>query len=180
MSLQQIADPATAALADRDASSHKSYAALASSSGIPKSTLWHRANGRRPGKAKAASQQYLTPQEEKGLVDYLLRAYRNGYPLPVKAVRALAHVIARQRHQWPSSGRGDNARPPSKNWPQAFQKRHPDLKSMRIKALDADRHDHHIYSKVEEWFKVIGEQLRNPDILPENVYNMDETGVLLL
>lgn len=32
---------------------------------------------------------------------------------------------------------------------------------------------------MEDWFKLIGEQLRNPDILPENVYNMDETGVLL-
>jgi hypothetical protein len=32
---------------------------------------------------------------------------------------------------------------------------------------------------VEDWFKLMGEQLRNPDILSENMYNMDETGVLL-
>jgi hypothetical protein len=48
------------------------------------------------GKIKAASQQYLAPQEEKALVDYLRQGCNNGYPLPIKFVGALAHVIARQ------------------------------------------------------------------------------------
>jgi hypothetical protein len=30
-----------------------------------------------------------------------------------------------------------------------------------------------------EWFEVIGKVLQDPAILPENVYNMDETGVML-
>jgi hypothetical protein len=30
-----------------------------------------------------------------------------------------------------------------------------------------------------EWFKVIVKVLQDPAILPENVYNMDETGVML-
>jgi hypothetical protein len=176
-----VIDTGVSCYANRDASSNKSYSALAASSGIPKSTLWHHAHGRRSWKAKAASQQYLTPtpQEEKALVEYLLQACRNGYPLPVKAVRTLAYVIARQRRQRSSPGQVDDVRPPNPNWPQAFLKRHPELKSTRIKALDANRHDHHIYHKVEEWFRLMGEQLGNPDILPENMYNMDETGVLL-
>jgi hypothetical protein len=29
------------------------------------------------------------------------------------------------------------------------------------------------------WFEVIGKELRHPAIVPENVYNMDETGVML-
>jgi len=36
-----------------------------------------------------------------------------------------------------------------------------------------------IYDKIIYWFKVVGELLRDPAILPENVYNMDETGVVL-
>ncbi|KAF2179582.1 DDE-domain-containing protein [Zopfia rhizophila CBS 207.26] len=59
-----------------------------------------------------------------------------------------------------------------------FYKRPPEIKR-RMKALDWNRHDRHIYHKVVEWFEVIGEQLSDPAILPENVYNMDETGVLL-
>jgi hypothetical protein len=34
----------------------------------------------------AESQQYLTPQEEKSLVEYLPQLCKNGYLLPVKAV----------------------------------------------------------------------------------------------
>jgi hypothetical protein len=33
-----------------------------------------------------------------------------------------------------------------------------------------------IYDKAVEWFEVIGRLLVDPAILPENVYNMDETG----
>jgi hypothetical protein len=42
-----------------------------------------------------------------------------------------------------------------------------------------DRHDHTIYPKVTEWFSIISEELARPNVLAENVYNMDETGVLL-
>jgi hypothetical protein len=46
---------------------------------------------------KAINQQYLTPQEEKALVAYLLRWAGDGRPWPVKAVRLLALVIRRHR-----------------------------------------------------------------------------------
>lgn len=32
---------------------------------------------------------------------------------------------------------------------------------------------------ITHWFEVIGKELRHPAIVPENVYNMDETGVML-
>jgi hypothetical protein len=50
---------------------------------------------------------------------------------------------------------------------------------MRVKALDWERHEHNIYEKVVDWFRVIGKKLANPLILTENTYNIDETGVLL-
>ena len=70
-------------------------------------------------------------------------------------------------------------RPPGKNWSQGLRKRHRELKAKRTKAIDWNRYDHNIYDKVAVWFTAIGEELRRPDILPENVYNMDETGVML-
>jgi len=42
-----------------------------------------------------------------------------------------------------------------------------------------ERHENSIYDKIIHWFEVIGEVLADPAILPENVYNMDETGVML-
>jgi hypothetical protein len=51
---------------------------------------------------------------------------------------------------------------------------------MRMKAIDWDRHDRYIYNKAIDWFAVIGKELASPVVLPENTYNMDETGVLLI
>jgi len=45
--------------------------------------------------------------------------------------------------------------------------------------LDWARHVHNIHDKVSQWFTVIGMEINNPAILPENVYNLDEAGVLL-
>jgi len=42
-----------------------------------------------------------------------------------------------------------------------------------------ERHENNIYDKITHWFEVIGKVLEDPAILPENIYNMDETGVML-
>jgi hypothetical protein len=73
----------------------------------------------------------------------------------------------------------DGVRPPGKNWPQGFYKHHPELKARRVKALDWARHNHNIHDKVMHWFSIIGKELHDPAIVPENIYNMEETGVLL-
>ncbi|KAH9867423.1 hypothetical protein IAQ61_008016 [Plenodomus lingam] len=69
------------------------------------------------------------------------------------------------------------SKPPGKNWPQLFYKRYPELKPSKASALDWNRYD--IFDKVIHWFEVIGEVLQDPAVLQENVYNMDETGVML-
>jgi DDE superfamily endonuclease len=145
-----------------------------------RSTLWRRAHGKPSRLDKAAKQQYLTPAEENAPLDYVLRMSERGYPLLVKFLRSLALVIARQRSSVFRTTAVDNGiRPPGKNWPQGFYKRHPELKARRVKALDWARHDHNIHDKVMHWFSIIGKELHDPAIVPENVYNMDETGVLL-
>ena len=143
-----------------------------------KSTLWRHARGRPTRRDKAASQQYLTPREEKALLEYVLRMDERGYPLPVKFLGSIAHVIKRQRSsafQVPAVD--DGIRPPGKNWSLDFRKRHQELRARKVRPLDWARHD--IYDKVVEWFTMIGKELSNPVMVPENVYNMDETGVLL-
>jgi hypothetical protein len=42
-----------------------------------------------------------------------------------------------------------------------------------------ERHENNIYDKITHWFEVIKEVLQDPAIPPQNVYNMDETGVML-
>ena len=182
-------DSASVALSEGlDPSEAYSYVALSRSSKIPYTTLWHRAHGRpslqdrnsenanKPG-TDAADEN---PAEEQSLVKYLLRMSRNGFPIPVKYLRSLAFVIACQRSSiFQAPAASETIRPPGKNWPQAFYKRHPALKPKRVKALDWNRHDQNIHEKVSQWFDIIGTELDRADILPENVYNMDETGVML-
>ncbi|KAJ5745113.1 hypothetical protein N7520_010295 [Penicillium odoratum] len=157
-----------------------SFAGRSRSTGIPASTLWRRANNKPSIVDKAANQQYLTPQEEQALVEYVLRLADNGYPLPVKFLRSLALIIVRQRSSnFQITDPGLELRLPGKNWPQGFYQRHPRLKARRLRAIDWKRDGRQIEDKVRHWFAIIGRELAEPAILPENVYNMDETGVLL-
>lgn len=121
-------------------------------------------------KDKARCQQYLTIEEEAALVSFLLLMADLGTPVQVKFIPSLALVLARERGV---------TEPPNHNWPRALERRHPEVKARRIKAIDRKRHDTHIYTKIVEWFEVISTVLLDPAVRPENVYNMDETDVML-
>lgn len=119
--------------------------------------------GRRSKEQKAQNQQYLTPSEEKALLEFLLQMSDLGSPVQIKFLSSLAFSITRQRSMT------DRAiKPPGKNWAQAFEKRHPLLKSRRVRAIDWNRHENNIYKKITHWFEVIGKVLQDPAILPEN------------
>jgi hypothetical protein len=95
-------------------------------------------------------------------------------PVQIKFLPSLAFSIARQR-----STTNKAIKPPGKNWAQGFERRHPALKSRRVRAIDWKQHENNIYDKITHWFEVIGKVLQDPAIVLENVYNMDETGVML-
>jgi hypothetical protein len=65
-----------------------------------------------------------------------------GYFVSVKFLRYLAQWIVRQRSstfQIPAID--DGVRPPNKNWPQDFYKRHTELKPRTLKPLEWERHN---------------------------------------
>ena len=118
--------------------------------------------------------QYLTPSEEEGLEDYLLETHKRGFRVPKKLLPYLAFTIIRRRSSTIQTLLSDTMlKPPGEDWSNAFLKRHPKLIGKRNKPLEWARFD--IYDKVVEWFEVIERLLQDPAILPENVYNMDET-----
>lgn len=91
--------------------------------GVPLSTLYHCEHGRPLRKKKKEGQQYLTVPEEKVLEMFLKLMSDFGYPVQIKFLPSFAYSIARQ-----CSITDKSIKPPSKNWAQAFQKRHPGLK----------------------------------------------------
>ncbi|RII24871.1 hypothetical protein CUC08_Gglean005686 [Alternaria sp. MG1] len=168
-------DPASRALVQTlPAGVRDTYAARSEHSNVPVSTLIHRRNGRRSREEQAQRQQYLSREEEKALVQFLLLMSNLGHPVRIKFIRLLAYSIARQR-----STKTQPIKPPGKNWPKAFAERHPELQARKVKSIDWKRHENNVYGKIVEWFDIIGQVLQDPAVLPENVYNMDETGVML-
>ncbi|KAF2177634.1 hypothetical protein K469DRAFT_602423 [Zopfia rhizophila CBS 207.26] len=162
-------DPASIALSEgREPNEPRTYTALSERHNVSHTTLWNRAHGLPSIREKAESQQYLTPTEEKALARYLIQMSDIGYPVLMKCIRSLAFIIARQR-----SATAVTIKPLDKNWPKAFEKRHPELHSRK------SRYDNNIYDKITHWFEVIGKELQDPAIQTKNVYNMDETGVML-
>ena len=91
-----------------------------------------------------------------------------GSPVRIKFIRSLAFSITRQRSMTNTA-----IKPSGKNWAQDFEKRHPALKSRRVRAINWKRHENNIYNKITHWFEGIGEVLQDLAILLENVYNMD-------
>ena len=123
-----------------------SFRTLADYGDVPRTTLQHRARGRRSLEEKAQSQNYLYPYEEKALVKFFVQQDALGRPVQVKYIRPIAFSLALRRHlpDRPS-------KPPGKNWPQLFYNRHADvLKASKSGTLDWNRFD--IHEKATQWF----------------------------
>lgn len=97
-----------------------------------------------------------------------------GTPVRIKYIPAIAFSATRHR-----SEADRPVKPPGPTWAKALENRNPELRARRVKALNWNRHERNIYEKVEHWFAEIEKVLKDPAILSENVYNMDETGVML-
>jgi hypothetical protein len=74
-----------------------SFRAFADHSGVPCSTLYHRARGRQSIQAKAQSQQYLAPFEEKAVVQFILQMAELGTPVRIKYIPSIAFTATRHR-----------------------------------------------------------------------------------
>jgi hypothetical protein len=89
----------------------RTWAALSERGDVALTTVYYRAHGRPSMKEKAQGQQYLTPEEEKALVSFLLLMSDLGHPVRIKYIPSLAFSVARQR----SLTTDDLVKPPNKN-----------------------------------------------------------------
>lgn len=97
-----------------------------------------------------------------------------GYPVRMKHVPDIAFRATQHR-----SASERPPKPPGKNWAKSFEGRHPELQARRVMSMDWKRHDKNIYEKTVYWFQVIEKVLKDPAVRAENVYNFDETGIML-
>jgi hypothetical protein len=74
-----------------------SYRALADYSDVPRSTLHHRARGRRLKEAKDQDQRYLKPYEEDVVVKFLVQIANLRQLIQMKFIPSIAFNATRQR-----------------------------------------------------------------------------------
>jgi hypothetical protein len=72
-----------------------SYRALADHSDVPRSTLHHRARGRRSKEAKDQDQRYLKPYEEDVVVKFLVQMSNLRQPIRMKFIPSIAFSVTR-------------------------------------------------------------------------------------
>ncbi len=90
-----MSDRASIALAEASLPGEpQTYDARSKRSGVPLSTLYHRAHGRCSKEQKAESQQYLTASEEKALETFLKLMSDFGNPVQIHSLKQIARKWA--------------------------------------------------------------------------------------
>jgi hypothetical protein len=108
----------------------------------------------------------LNPQQELGLVEYIIGLSERGLAPTREMVQNFATTLAGKH-----VGRG---------WVRRFVKRHNvDLLSRYTSAMDKDRHMANSEKKYQLYFDLLHSKIKEYGILPSNMYNMDEKGFLI-
>ena len=97
---------------------------------------------------------------------------RRGAALTISMLRDMASLLLQSR------GSSSSSTPPTvgKNWPAEFIKRHPGLKTRFSRRYDYKRATNEDPAIIVEWFKLVGKTMRENGILPDDIYNFDESG----
>jgi len=100
------------------------------------------------------SQQLLTSAEEKALADRVRQMTVTGHPPPQNLIREIAHEL----RQYRLIGINDDGiqhveyEPISHEWVKRFIKRHPQLKTVYSKTIEASRVKDVTYEAVEKFY----------------------------
>ena len=66
--------------------------------------------------------------------------------------------------------------PIGQHWPKRFLGRHPDLESVYARRIEAACMKESTPEAIKEWFDTFEKVMRDYNVRPENIYNMDEMG----
>lgn len=148
----------------------QSYVTVAATHNVSKSTLQRLVNGGVSMSAFNAGKQRLTPAEERVVVDFCLESADRGFPLTHENVYKAADNILTARLGLEHDSLGQN-------WVDTFLNRHHnELQTHWSKPLDTQRGRALNPTNVGLWFDLIKDNIVDKNILPQNVYGMDESG----
>ena len=111
------------------------------------------------------NEQLLTAAQEEILVKWIKVQGRRGIPLTYATVALYVGEISGQQV--------------GVSWPKRFLRRHPDLKIKKTQGLETARAKALNQFVVGDFFNMLDKLIKEYNIAPENLYNMDEKGVQL-
>ncbi|EED13536.1 pogo transposable element, putative [Talaromyces stipitatus ATCC 10500] len=133
---------------------------------IPRTTLQDRLNGIQQRSLVRANSHKLTQYEEESLVKWVLDLDRRGLPPRHSLVREMANYILSQ-HGKPQVG---------KNWITKLIKRRPEIDSKFARKYNYERAKCEDPKIIQEHFDRVQAAISEYGILPEDIFNFDETG----
>jgi len=130
---------------------------------LPYHTVRNRLQGKHiPPQQAHVSQQLLSPEAEKVLVDWIIFLSDIGHPLSKRTIRKKAEALCGKK--------------PSKSWIIYFLRRHPEIRLGKPSGLDPKRAQAFNKPTVHKHFDLLLEIIRKYEIPIQNIYNMDEKG----
>ena len=148
-----------------DGNPNFSFRKAASIYNVPRSTLSNRMKGVHTHVEAHVSQQKLSPAEEDVLVEWAKVLGRRGVPLTYSTLTTYASEISGKQI--------------GECWPKRFLARHPELKLKMTTSLEKCRAKALNQTAVEGFYDILEGVVKEFDIKPENMWNMDEKGVQL-
>jgi hypothetical protein len=136
---------------------------------VPESTLRSRLHGVTHRLDIRANSYKLTPTEEETLLQWILSMDRRGAPPRHAAVRDMANILLQQRGSTPPQTVG-------KNWVSNYVKRHSEIKTRFSRRYDHQRALCEDPKIIQAWFDCVQRSTIQYGILPDDIYNFDETG----
>ena len=136
---------------------------------IPRSTLSDRLRGIPSRHEAQRKHRAISPAVERSLIRWVDDMDASGFPPRLNLFKATAARLVSE----------DEGPPLGSTWLRGFLNRHPELSSKFASGLNRQ---HALSSKpgpIKDYFQKLQMPLRKHNFLPNNIYNMDEKGVLL-
>ncbi|EED21582.1 conserved hypothetical protein [Talaromyces stipitatus ATCC 10500] len=132
----------------------------------PRATLQDRLNGTQQRSQVRANSHKLTQCEEESLVKWILDLDKRGLPPRHSLVREMAGYLLSQRGN----------QQVGENWVYNLVKRRPEIESNFSRKYNYERAKCEDPKIIQEYFDRVREVISDYGILPEDIYNFDETG----
>jgi 4-hydroxybenzoate polyprenyltransferase len=148
-----------------------SIRATATAYQIPVATLHRRIRGLTTTRRNAhESQQLLSQTQEDLVVRWILDCKRVGYSITHAQLIQFTRLISSSTGGPSSVGH---------NRSQRFLQRHPELRTKVGKKIDHLQFDNTTPERLNDWFNRLHLVITESKVKPENIYNVDETGIAL-